>query len=514
MNGRLSTDHRDGVPKCQQTVTPDDAICCALVPRAARPYGCRVADPMTPGRTYPRHLPVEEALAAIGLLGEYFQGAVTVDAEARITWIDARYRLLLKLAPEQEVEGLPVEAVIPHSLLRRVVETGRPILLDIMQFDDRQFVVCRLPLRDEQGIVSGAIGFVFYDNVDYLAPILDKFEHLQRQLSRAQAALTRERRTKYSLSSFVGTSEAVRDLKATVRRFALRDGAALIQGETGTGKELLAHAIHQQSDRAEGPFVAVNVAAVPESLLEAEFFGVAPGAFTGADRKPRKGKFELAHGGTLFLDEIGDMPAALQAKLLRVLQEGEVEALGSDTMRKVDVRVIAATSQSLEAKLADKSFRADLYYRIAVLTIAVPPLRERLDDIPQLCEALLEQTPRPRDQHGWVIQPEALELLRRHDWPGNVRELRNVLERAAAMAPSEVLDARLIARALPPLPAGASPPVAAAGDDLAATLAAAERQALLDALAASNGQKSRAAERLGVSRSQFYEKLKRHNIEA
>src|SRR5690606_16674666 len=158
-----------------------------------------------------------------------------------------------------------------------------------------------------------------------------------------------------------------------------------------------------------------------------EFFGVAPGAYTGADRKPRKGKFELAHGGTLFLDEIGDMPTALQAKLLRVLQEGEVEALGSDTMRRVDVRIIAATSQSLEARLADKSFRADLYYRIAVLTIAVPPLRDRPDDIPALCEALLEQTPRQRDQRGWIIQPEALALLRRHDWPGNVRELRNVL---------------------------------------------------------------------------------------
>src|SRR5690606_31887694 len=173
--------------------------------------------------------------------------------------------------------------------------------IDIMAFGDKQFVVCRLPLRDQGGQILGAVGFVFYEEIDYLAPILEKFESMQRQLSRAQAALTRERQAKYSLSSFVGASEAVRDLKTVVRRYALRDGAALIQGETGTGKELLAHAIHQQSDRADGPFVAVNVAAIPEALLEAEFFGVAPGAFTGADRKPRKGKFELAHGGTLFL---------------------------------------------------------------------------------------------------------------------------------------------------------------------------------------------------------------------
>jgi hypothetical protein len=319
---------------------------------------------------------IEEAVGAFSLLRDFFEGAIIVDAQTRITWMDARYRELLKLPPDFDPIGLEVETVLPHSLLRRVVETGRPILLDIMNFDDRQFVVCRIPLKDAAGVVEGAIGFVFYDNVDYLEPILDKFETLQKQLTRAQAALTRERQTKYSLSSFVGQSEAVKDLKAMVRRFALRDGAALILGETGTGKELLAHAIHQQSDRADGPFVAVNMAAVPEALLEAEFFGVAPGAYTGADKKPRQGKFELAHGGTLFLDEIGDMPLAIQAKFLRVLQEGEIEALGSNTVKKIDVRIIAATSQDLEAKIADKSFRADLYYRVAVLTVHVPPLRD------------------------------------------------------------------------------------------------------------------------------------------
>src|SRR5690606_31826725 len=240
---------------------------------------------------------------------------------------------------------------------------------------------------------------------------LEKFETLQKQLKRAQAALVRERQAKYSLSSFVGVSDAIKELKSQVRRFALRDGAALILGETGTGKELLAHAVHQQSDRADGPFVAVNVAAVPEALLEAEFFGVAPGAFTGADRKPRKGKFELAHGGTLFLDEIGDMPGSLQAKLLRALQEGEVEPLGSNTVKKVDVRVIAATSQDLQSRLAEKSFRADLYYRIAVLTIQVPPLRERLEDIGAIAETLLEQIARPQDQGGWVLQADAVRRL-------------------------------------------------------------------------------------------------------
>ncbi|RYE83749.1 MAG: AAA family ATPase, partial [Hyphomicrobiales bacterium] len=220
-----------------------------------------------------------------------------------------------------------------------------------------------------------------------------------------------------------------------------------------------------------------------------------------------------AHGGTLFLDEIGDMPPGIQAKFLRVLQEGEVEPLGSNTVRRVDVRIIAATSQDLEAKVADKSFRADLYYRIAVLAIRIPPLRERREDIAVLCEALLEQITRAPGQRGWVLLPEAIRLLAAHDWPGNVRELRNVLERAAALAPSEVLDATAIRRALPQIGRRQSPaPAPGPRDDLATHLADVEREAIIAALDACHGEKLAAARRLGVSRSQFYEKLRRHNI--
>ncbi|WP_196258045.1 sigma-54 interaction domain-containing protein [Pelagibacterium limicola] len=464
------------------------------------------------GATPPRL--VEAAMGVFGLLREYFEGAIMVDAQARISWIDRRYRTLLGLPRDFNPIGRPVEEILPNSMLRKVVETGRPILLDIMLIADRQLVVCRIPLKDEDGVVQGAIGFVFYDNVDYLEPILKKLEALQKQLSRAQAALSRERQTKYSLSNFVGVSEMVTELKSQIRRFALRDGPALLLGETGTGKELLAHAIHQASDRAEGPFVAVNMAAVPEALLESEFFGVAPGAYTGADRKLRKGKFELAHGGTLFLDEIGDMPLSIQAKLLRVLQEGEIEALGSNALRKVDVRIIAATSQNIERMVAERAFRADLYYRIAVLTINVPALRDRVEDIGPICERLLETIPPAGELPGWVLEPEAVSLLERYDWPGNVRELRNVLERAAAIAPSEVLDAAVIVKAMPALRemVGDAPAPVADSGALAETLARAEREALLDALRRADGQKAVAARLLGVSRSQFYEKLKRHDL--
>lgn len=457
---------------------------------------------------------VKDAMGTFNLLREYFEGAIMVDAQAHITWMDGRYRRLLGLADDYDPTGRPVEDVLPHSMLRKVVETGRPILLDIMTVGERQFVVCRIPLKDDDGVVQGAIGFVFYDNVDYLEPILKKFEHLQKQLSRAQAALTLERQTKYALSNFVGVSEKVNELKSQIRRFALREGPALILGETGTGKELLAHAIHRASDRAAGPFVAVNMAAIPEALMESEFFGVAPGAFTGADRKARKGKFELAHSGTLFLDEIGDMPLSIQAKFLRVLQEGEIEALGSNTVKKVDVRIIAATSQDLTALMDARTFRADLYYRIAVLEINVPPLRERLEDVGPLCERLLEETPRAENMRGWIIEPEAIAALTSHHWPGNVRELRNVLERAAAIAPTEVLSAEIIARALPRnvMRPHSTTSLPTESSRLADSRARAERQAILDALMRADGKRTLAARLLGVSRSQFYEKLKRYDL--
>jgi transcriptional regulator with PAS, ATPase and Fis domain len=203
----------------------------------------------------------------------------------------------------------------------------------------------------------------------------------------------------------------------------------------------------------------------------------------------------------------------LQAKLLRALQEGEFEPLGSNTVKKVDVRIIAATSQPLEQKVEDKSFRADLYYRIAVLAIHVPPLRERLDDIGLIAETLLDTIPRPRDQRGWLLTPEAVDQLARYRWPGNVRELRNVLERAAAMAPSEIIDLGLVSKAMPPSAALSAAPAPPITNNLSERLAAAERSALIEALEAEDGSKSAAAQRLGVSRSQLYEKLKRHSLD-
>ncbi len=323
--------------------------------------------------------------------------------------------------------------MIPGSLLREVVRTGRPILLDMQDTPKEPLVVMRLPIHDDAGAVIGAIGFALFDELRTLSPMLKRYLSMQEELASTRSLL-RARQTKYNFAHFIGTSSASLDVKRRARRSASAESPVLLLGETGTGKELLAQAIHSASPRAHKAFVSIDSAAIPEALLEAEFFGTAPGAFTGADRKGRTGKLQIAQGGTLFLDEIGDMPLPLQSKLLRVLQEKEFEPVGSNDVIQSDVRVIAATSTDLQAAIKRGEFRADLYYRLNVLPIHVPPLRERLDDLPALSEAILEEL---RSQHE--LSRTALDLLGQHAWPGNIRELRNVLERAALLSDDLVL---------------------------------------------------------------------------
>ena len=447
--------------------------------------------------------------ALFPMFEEASAGAIAVDHEARITWINSSYAQLLGLANPGDAIGKSVRQIIPHTRMPEVVETGKPLLLDIMEHEQQQLVVTRLPYYDEEGGIVGAVAFVLYDDLQPLTPLVAKYRRLHRDLAAARKALARkERGTRYNLGDFVGASPAALEVKRRARLAAGRDMPVLLLGETGTGKEVLAQAIHSVSTRADKPFVGVNVAAVPENLLEAEFFGVAPGAYTGADRRTRDGKFQLANGGTLFLDEVGDMPLPLQAKLLRALQEGEIEPLGSNTVSRVDVRVIAATSRNLETMIAEGRFRSDLYYRLNVLEITIPPLRERLADLGVLCEALLGEICAGQDLRG-EITDAGVTALGAYDWPGNVRELRNVLERALTMTEDgDLLDADAIFRVLPKTPRrqpGLSPlrPVR----PLAQTLADAEASAIEAALVASRGNRTQAARLLGISRSVLYEKL-------
>ncbi|UVL26897.1 sigma-54 interaction domain-containing protein [Pseudomonas donghuensis] len=426
------------------------------------------------------------------------EGTIIVDRDARIVWMNERYARRFGLDDASSAIGQPCESVIPGSLMREVVSNGRPILLDMLDTPKEPLVVMRLPVHDSSGKLIGAIGFALFDELRSLSPLLKRYASMQQELASTRSLL-RARQAKYSFAQFIGTSAASLEVKRRARRGASSDSPVLLLGETGTGKELLAHAIHAASARAHKAFVSINSAAIPETLLEAEFFGTAPGAFTGAERKGRPGKLQIAEGGTLFLDEIGDMPLPLQSKLLRVLQEKEYEPVGSNQMIHSDVRIIAATSTDLQAAMARGEFRADLYYRLNVLPIQVPPLRERLDDLPALSEAILEEL---GSQHE--LEDPAQALLARHAWPGNIRELRNVLERATLLADQPRLSVGDVQAAL-----GDLAPLQVQLPQLSYKQACAdfERQLLENTLARCAGNVPEAARQLGLGRSTLYKKL-------
>lgn len=307
-----------------------------------------------------------------------------------------------------------------------------------------------------------------------------------------------------------GSSPAIEQVRRLVDRVAAHDTTVLILGESGTGKEVVARSIHARSARRGGPFVALNCGAVPADLLESELFGHEKGSFTGAVNL-RRGRFELAHRGSLFLDEIGDMPMPMQVKLLRVLQEGVLERVGATRSLTVDVRVLAATNRDLRTMVEDGSFREDLYYRLNVLTLRVPPLRERKDDIPSLVQHLC----RPgKAASGLHFKADALVALRSHDYPGNVRELHNLVERLAILHPGEI-DAEQVREILT---MGTSAPRSSRGSlyrfgaNLRDLMTEIERQVITEAIAAHGNSKSAAAEALGTERSHFYKKCRQLGI--
>ncbi|HTH77592.1 MAG TPA: sigma 54-interacting transcriptional regulator [Ramlibacter sp.] len=459
------------------------------------------------------------ARSMFDLFANASEGMLLVDRDARVVWINEQYKRFLPALGFERAEdfvGHPVSEVVQNTQMHRVIRTGKPILIDLLSNRAGTFVVSRIPLRDESGEVIGALGIVLFDHPETtLQPLIQKFAELNRDLDEAKRELATQRRNKYTLASFVGTSPAATEVKRQARRAAMSSSPVLLLGETGTGKELLAHAIHGASSRAAGPLVSVNIAAVPDTLLEAEFFGVAPGAYTGADRKGRDGKFKLADGGTLFLDEIGDMPLALQPKLLRALQEREIEPLGSNKLVRFDARVIAATSRDLGELVREGKFREDLYYRLNVLPIRVPPLRERRTDIPALVEILAEDIGPPSPE----FSADAIALLSAQAWRGNIRELRNVLEQTAMRSDSPYLDAQDVERVLrdsgvtqiapaaKPASAEANKPESQVLRRLSEQVAEIERQAIEAAIAATSGNKLAAAKLLGISRAKLYERL-------
>jgi two-component system response regulator HydG len=365
--------------------------------------------------------------------------------------------------------------------------------------------------------VSTAVDALKSGAYDYLTKPLD-IEELkilvskalrQRQLEQENVYLRERLGDRFDFSNIIGRSSAMRDLFETVALVAPTEATVLIAGESGTGKELIANAIHQNSPRTDRPFIKVNCAALPETLLESELFGHEKGAFTGALAR-KQGRFQLAHRGSIFLDEIGEMSPTTQTKILRVLQEREFEPLGSTQTVKVDTRVVTATNKNLEEEIQEGRFREDLYYRLNVVTLEVPPLRERREDISLLTDFFLKQYAEKNRRLIKGFTPRAMDLLMRHGWPGNVRELENVVERAVIMARGDVISQTELPDTLRELEAETEK----ATVDLTPgrSLKEMEREMILRTLEETGGNRTRSAKILGISRRTLQLKLKDYGI--
>jgi PAS domain S-box-containing protein len=420
-------------------------------------------------------------------------GVVAVDHEGRITVANEHAKKLLGL--QDGVKGHKITEFIPHSDLMRILATGKIEMGDIATVMGRQIVINRFPVIVKGKIVGVVSSFKEITNIQKMELKLRKMLH--------QSGLE----AKHRLSDIVGRSSELVKAKDLAQRFARTDATVLITGESGTGKELFAQGIHLASPRVLGPFVAVNCSALPESLLESELFGYEEGAFTGANKGGKAGLFELAHGGTLFLDEIGEMPLHIQALLLRVLQERTVRRVGGDRVVPVDVRIIAATNRKLEEEIREKRFRTDLYYRINVLNVELPPLRDRLIDIPDLLGAIVNQFNEKRETQIVSIDQEVYTLFKAYDWPGNIRELRNIVERMVLLEEGTTLTVNSGEFLLQKLNSNKNQ------KDLSdLSIKVNERDLIEAALKKYFNNKTKTAQALGVDRSTLWRKLKEYNL--
>jgi len=416
-------------------------------------------------------------------------GLLTVDATGVVTYMNPAAGRIL---------GVEHKAAVGRAIGDLV--GFRPVIMDVLRtgegYTDREFILrdavrsfhfikTAIPIRDEAGRITGAV---------------DTFREIQRvrqMVNRLTGAHAR-----FTFSDFIGESDALGETLSLAKVATRSSSNVLILGESGTGKEVLAQAIHNASPVADGPFVAVNCGAIPRDLIEGELFGAEEGAFTGAPKGGRPGKFELANGGTIFLDEIGDMPLDMQVKLHRVLQERRITRLGGKHEMEVRVRVIAATNHDLVQDIREGSFRRDLYYRLNVLSITIPPLNQRLDDLPLLVQSLINRLSGKVGKRIRAASPQAMAVLMRHAWPGNVRELENVLERAINVAEGDVLDAHDLHLRAASLPSRQGAPL------VLRPINEVEVDVVLQAVEACDGNITRAARLLRCSRNTIYAKLR------
>ncbi len=367
------------------------------------------------------------------MLNHNEDGIIAIDDKGRILAINNQAYRVFQLSTVGELIGQPLSSVGASGEWKQLLENGSG-KDRIICLHDKKYYVQYKPLSEME---AGAGALIFIKNTDR---IIEEESRIRRGLS--EKGLT----AKYTFEDILGQSAAIRENIRMAERYSGVNSNVLIIGETGTGKELFAHSIHQASKRSHQPFVALNCAALPENLLESELFGYEAGAFSGASKGGKTGLFELAHKGTIFLDEIGEIPITLQAKLLRVLQEKEIRRIGSTSVHPVDVRVISATNINMEEKIKEGQFRSDLYYRLNLLDISIPPLRERKEDIQELVDHYLTRFACEMGKSIPTVTKDAARILKEHSWPGNVRELRNICERLTVLNDTSIIDEELLCR--------------------------------------------------------------------
>ena len=435
-----------------------------------------------------------------------FQGAIIIDASGQIMLFSEYYAKEMDVKRE-EIIGKNVLEVFPTSRLMEVIQTGRPLIADRWELLGKGHIVTRIPIEYE-GKIIGAIGVsVFpYPKMQYY---INKLSSLSAELSYYKETVKKLSGAKYSMQSIIGQSEAIIEAKEKAHKIADSTAPVILYGETGTGKELFAHAIHQESPRRNGPLIRVNCAGIPENLMESEFFGYEEGAFTGAKKGGKPGKFELASQGSIFLDEISQLPYAMQSKLLRVLQEKEYERVGGTEVLKADARVISASNVDLIKLLQQHLFREDLFYRLNVFVIKVPPLRERIGDIPILAEYFVKQQNIQNGTQVEGISRDAMRLLNNYHWPGNVRELEASIERACLDCQYGMIHIDNLVR----FGGGKiSDKSTSSLPTLKETREAAEKAAIINAIEMAAGNKQKAADYLGIHRTSLYYKLREYGL--
>lgn len=434
---------------------------------------------------------------------------ILLDKDTRVRMINQVFADFLGF-PKDKIIGRPVLEVDKYSRFPYVFKTKKPEIAWKHTFENgHTAIVHRLVVLDDRGEVKYAVGMVLFEDLEQFRDIIEKNKLLETELYLYKNQLKEMHGAKYSWDNIIGNSEKMSQAKFIGKRASASNSNVLILGESGTGKELFAHAIHNDSVRSFSPFVKINSAAIPSELLESELFGYDDGAFTGAKKGGKIGKFELANGGSIFLDEIGDMPLKMQAKLLRVLQEKEFERVGGNSIVKVDVRVIAATNRDLKKLIDEGKFREDLYYRLNVMTIEIPSLRERHGDIEELVTMLLKKLSNQLGKYVSNISDKAMECLMGHNWPGNVRELENVLERAINLTDSDtILPVHLPVYLTQSAKRVLNGPVRPLKDVIEDT----EKEAIVRCLEYTDGNKLKTAKLLDISRSSLYDKMERYGI--